>query len=251
MAIKRYDIIELNVHGLASGQAIDNNFHYRIGDFVGEKDLGAWMVNFSEVWQAEICPLLTSEYTVINYEAKILHNMIWLDEETEEDPPGRPAIRYREIATLDGGVADVGTDAPPSHATHTAISISKECGFPENWAIDVDPESTPETQLGEKLVRGGFRLSCIAEDLSEAASQNEWTAAYVTAVGNAVAELLNVPTDAPAEDVFMVVLSEMKNKKHRVLPVSGFPTLFVSYVTSLAVNPFVGSQDTRRQKRAA
>jgi len=250
MPIERYDIVEITVKGEASGQAIDNVFHYRAEDFVGARDLDSFLSNFRLDWEGPICDLLTTEYSVLSYEARILGGMIWLTEAVPPSLPSRPAIRYKESVQQDGDVDSVGTDAPPAHPTQTAVSIRKKCGPLYTWAVDVAQDEEPVLKALEKMVDGGCRLSSIAEDLSEAADQNRWTAAYVTAVGAAFDSIRVVSTGAAAQNMTMCVLSPVANKVQRTLPASGLPTLYVAEVTSFSVNPYVSSQNSRKQSRA-
>jgi len=250
MLITSWCLIEGAAHGVASGQTIDNSFFYRAPEFAGERDLADWLENFAIAWR-NVLALVTTEYAVVEYEARILHNMLWLEEPAPPLLPSRPAMRYRELVTRAPEVADAGQDDPPSHPTQTAVSISKQCGQTVTWADDVVLGGDPEVVPGEKLVRGSCRVSSIAEDKSKAASQNEWEGAFVTAFQTAIEEMLMVQTQGTAIECNMVVLSEFKDKAHRVHELSGLPTLLVAPVLTLSVDPIVKSQNSRKQKGSA
>lgn len=251
MGIKQFDIVEIRVRGESSGQAIDNILFYKaINTFAGEHPLSDFLNEFIDNWQDNICPLLTSDYSVLDYRARICGGIIWRGAADTPPTDTKPAMRYREAVAIDGGVSDVGVDDPPSHPTQTAVSVRKVCGIPKTWAVDVDPDAAPVVTTLEKAVDGGIRLAPIAEDLSEAADQNRWTAAFVTLVGTAMETIREIDPGVPANVLRMCVPSFFKEGRQRVLPVSGLPTMLIAEVTSFSVNPYVSSQNTRKQRRA-
>lgn len=255
MAVPANAVIEVKVLGASFGQSVHNIMHYRVQDFAGDPvdNLIGWLTSFRTDFRAQILPLLTTDYAVLEYRASVVEGMLWdFSQLDENDDPFKAVMRFSDQAALTGhAVDDKGTDAPPSHPTSTAVTVQKVCGPFMSLGTDLVPPADPVQLAFEKRGRGGMRFGVIAEDTTQALNGNLLEGAYVTAWEAALGFLLNVTCAGPAIVADMCVVSTHKNGAQRVKPEGGLPTIAVANVSSVAVSSFVSTQTSRKQRGTA
>lgn len=251
------DVIQVTVHGIASGQAIDNVIHYRVEAASGNQTLETFLANFQLDWRDDVLPVLSASYRVLVYEAArisaVLAEVI--------GPPGfsylhNPKVRFNAVASITGSaIDDIGEVAGAALPTYTALGYRK---VSQGMGTGKWGGGTPDADadLYEKTLKGSIRLSTIPEAYTEAATQNALTAAAVTDCENALDTMLAIATaeGGGAGDFRMCIFSLFLDQKLRhetPIPTPPRALWYSQLVNSVELNPLVTSQVSRKQKSSA
>ena len=225
MPLTEMTLAEIRVLGVADGQAIVNTFYLGLnppsGNPARSVTLTGLLASFATQWQTFALPQLSSSYSVQRYEARSIIGRL---------PPAlplfpRPRVSYDDFA-LQAGVlpADQGTVVGEVLPTYVAVSIQRR------------------TNLVGRQNRGAFRLSPIVEADT---TFNALTAGAVSdfqGVGTALG------TATPAIGLFFYEFRIFR--KTALLAATGTVLdmrTFSTKITSIIVNPFVGSQISRKR----
>lgn len=228
--------IQVEIHAVASGQAVLNVLHYKVHSTApGTHTLAAWLDAFRTIFRVEILPLLHETYDVQAYSARTIEGMIDLNPEALP-ADARPVLRFNDQEVLQGAAADVGGVATPALPTYAAVSVAKVCG------PVTKPDLTPLT--GEKLLKGGMRWGPIVEADTQTDEPNALDETTVSDWQSAVDGILSISVDTTTCQ--MEVLSFFKNTLPRR---EGLTPVFArAHVNSVLVNPYASTQVSRKQR---
>ncbi len=228
MAVTVDQIVEISVNGVASGQAINNVFHYKPvtlnPNFV--TTLQQCLEAFRTMWRNTVLGGLSTSYAVLRYKGRALIG-------TRVDPanPNNIILNIGDVGDLTGDpITDLGGTAGAALPTYTAMTLRKLSG------------------VGGKRKKGSCRLGPIPESYTEAADQNKLTAA-ATAVGLVAAGGLK-GTLGPVVVGDTLVPVIMSRASLFPTPPAVQPNMTGKWIgiSDILLNPYVGSQVSRKQR---
>lgn len=238
MALAVGEHVEVRVMGQAQNQAIQNVFHYRVDIApVGVVTIEDVAIGFQSMWQGVVCPLLHSDYHVVNYEVLRIAGAVFLPGQTA--PNGKTRLDYDELHSEQGVALDQGTKATDPLPTFGAIGFRKSCGKTRDQG--------GQFIANAGLLSGGFRLGPIVEADTVAADGNSLTAGIVTAATGVETPIIDLIVDAPNGMLRLEVISLERNKLPR-LAGAGVPTFATADVNALTINPLITTQVSRKAR---
>lgn len=241
-----HDIIEYTVNGVQVGQDIKNVLHYRFESLVaGDITLENTLDSFQDWWQSQVLALISDSLEVTSYVAKRIGSLI--------GPQSQPRQRYNAYAEVAGALpADAGQVAGAFLPTYVAVSGKKKTDGPGETFY---PAGNPTALVmnAEKFFRGGIRIGGIVELDTEAAQGNDLTVAAATAWQQNLTDLISFAVVGGGGGIGamkMCVVSAAADGLARQIAAGPANTFTPAYqmVDSIPLNPFVGSQLSRKQR---
>lgn len=221
-------VYEVTVRGSANNQAILNVFHYQVEEPLSDPGANGTEENFlaevKEAWDATVLPKLWVGYGVESYNLKRITG-------TEPVPP--PGTGNRLIVpfqfAIPGTIDELGTRTGEPLPTYSAVGYRKRTPNPSRNG------------------RGAFRLGPVMEE--DTTGGNALNAGAVALFSPASLEplrrvLITIAASFPME---MVVFSETL----ALLTPNTTPRLFAFEVQTIQLNPFITTQNTRKQRVGA
>jgi hypothetical protein len=228
----------VTIRGVFHEQSVINEFWYLPS--AGDEDTPAQNLAeaFQQKWSTLICPKVSDAYSVLSYDVRRLYGAVSVN-------PAAPAEgstwRWSEQYILNGTSADVGMiPAGTAFPSFVAVGFRKTCG--------PFKASTGGAVAGLKSPRGGGRISGPAEIITGASGGNRIVAASLSSWVSALNSLLNIPMVAPVAGAWFMSIATYTYAGAPIL--TGTPPAAdwrIASVTGLTVNPFLTSQNSRKQ----
>lgn len=228
MAIRALlDCVQISVRGQAQGQAIVNVLHYRpntLNPNFGSTITQA-LTSFRSAWRAAVLPALVDDYQVSEYHGVLITG-------TEPDPlnPNKRRLRLADTATLVGaGAPDTGGSAADPLPTYTAFTVRKLTG------------------KAGRSNHGSARIGPLPETFTLNTNGNQLTIAALTAAQACADMIKTVLGGMVAGDSLEPVVFSRTNMLRAPVALGDALAGMVT-ITDAAVNVFVGSQVSRKQR---
>lgn len=228
-------VVRLVVRGSAFDQEIVNVLHYipvlrpsTPTNFVSQ--YSQCLSLFEAEWRTNILPLLNSFYTVHLIQMRVIEGKAPI---LGAIPPGKPVARYVYGDGIDRDFVppNVGGDIGESSPTFVAVTGRKITGRAgKNW-------------------KGSIRLGPISEAKT---ISNDAASALITAADTGLDNIRSIGPMVVAGNEFldMVVFSEQQYLYANAFP-EGIPSQASVVVQEITINPNLGSQVSRKPRRAA
>lgn len=216
------------VLGSASGQAINNVFHYDVINDTGVPpntvDMTALATAFRALWTANITPRLSVEYEAFTYICTEFTGQI----PNPNSPPQPPyKVRLGQVGQFTPPLPDAGSLVGDVMPTYVAVTAQKRTSF------------------AGRDYRGSARFGPIIETNTVG---NELESAVRTAWVAAVNGLLNLQVTSGGQTVTLRMAIFQKTRVVSALitlPLSAY----AAEVTTMTVNRLIGSQISRKAKQ--
>lgn len=218
-------VYEITVQGRASGQAINNVFHYDVlsDSGVPPNSVSMQLVaqTFRGIWVANILSRLHTSYEAVQYTCRELTGQV-----ADPFPPPNFKITLLQVGVYTPVSPDAGLRVGDPLPTYCAVTVRKETG------------------LGGRGFRGSTRYAPIIEADTTGNSVNPGiVAAFAAAVPSL--QTWNIPMGGQNILMGLGVFNATRVRNALITqPISVYNT----QVLSFSVNTFMGSQISRKQR---
>lgn len=232
-------MLEINVLGSCSGQNAHSILHYWVGNPAGGNiTLDEVLEEFATLWRLAVLPLVTTQYNVVSYRARNIAGITGLT-------PSSVEWVYGSEDFLAGGAGDFGLAAPPTLPTYVAATVRKlTSGGADTDYYPIPPTIPPV----ERRFRGSLRIAGIPEGSTQSGDPNLLDGGVITGATPALQDLVNIIVAPPSTftvTLDMLVASMTAGGVTRT-GAAGAPTAGYQFVDNLVINPYVGSQLSRK-----
>lgn len=226
-------IVEFKVRGVLNGQSVQNITNWVANDGAGHNNIA---LDLRGNWRSNILPRVSLDYSVIAYDYRQIVGMVF------KDPTNAAAgslFRFANVIRLGGVGLDVGgRSAGANLPSNIAVGAAKACvGWTKSDLV------TPPATL-EKQPKGSIRFAGLLE--TDTVDSGNSLDPSVKALWQTAVDQFRAPGGGTTP-----VLAVITNRTGKAVltdpgpPVT--PIFYVSLVSSLAVNPYVTSQNSRKQ----
>lgn len=231
-------VYEIVISGTYLGQDAINVMHFYQEDTEGAgQDLEAFLSELRDIWRANFLPLMSEEYSVVLYEAKVIDELL-----------GTTALnahfQYGGSTFFPGEAADVGGGVGAELPSNVAVTFKKSMGSIGTIEYLPDTPATPNT----KKLKGSMRLAAQLEDNTKSPQGNFWEDAHLAALALAADALAQIVVGVAPDraQLQMVILSAVNNNAIRRNAGNTLNVFAYAPVESFAPNSWVGSQNSRK-----